>query len=345
MIFSKGDKVKFLNEVGGGEVVEIIDDNMVMIETQDGFRMPYLISELIPEGKLQMEVQDEPVPEVYSQTEPETGSRNQTVISRVEKEKSHTSTDVSFALVNQFMSDGMVLNAYIINMSSYNILFHLGVIEGSGVKTLAFDELETEEKLLIGPLPEIVGDTLLRVHYQIIFFKNELYQALEPLSGNLSLNNETLLSGDSFTENVFFEEKAMLFPLVSVKKMNLSASKIQEQVLEKGDVKLSPSETTKAQEPEGDKVEEIDLHANAIVDNPAGMEPAEILELQVARFEIALEGAVRNKQKKIIFIHGRGEGKLKYRIRKIIEDKYPGLKYQDASFKEYGYGATLVIIK
>ena len=27
-----------------------------------------------------------------------------------------------------------------------------------------------------------------------------------------------------------------------------------------------------------------------------------------------------------------------------IAEKYPDLKYQDASFKEYGYGATIVLL-
>ncbi len=345
MIFSKGSKVKFLNEVGGGEVVEIIDDNMVMIETQDGFRVPYMKSELIPEGNLQPEVEKEIVPDAFPQARPENNFQDQTVISRVEKEKSSERTEVLLALVNQFMSDGMELNAYIINLSSYSILFHIGIFEGSGIKTLAFDELETEEKILIGPLPEIREDNLLRLHYQVIFFKNELFSPLAPLSGVINLDNEIFLSGDSFTENTFFDEKAILFPMVSEKKMNLSASKIRDQAVEKGDLKLPSSKNTKAKDSLDAMVEEVDLHASALVDNPGDLKSAEILDLQIARFEIALEGAIRHNQKKIIFIHGRGEGKLKHRIRKIIDDKYPRLKFQDASFKEYGYGATLVILK
>jgi dsDNA-specific endonuclease/ATPase MutS2 len=65
----------------------------------------------------------------------------------------------------------------------------------------------------------------------------------------------------------------------------------------------------------------------------------------MSRFTIALDGAVRSKTKKIVFIHGIGNGKLKYEIRKTLDSKYSRLKYQDASFKEYGYGATMVILK
>jgi hypothetical protein len=48
--------------------------------------------------------------------------------------------------------------------------------------------------------------------------------------------------------------------------------------------------------------------------------------------------------RKIVFIHGVGNGKLKLEIRRSLDRDYPQLKYQDASFQEYGYGATMVIL-
>ena len=55
-----------------------------------------------------------------------------------------------------------------------------------------------------------------------------------------------------------------------------------------------------------------------------------------------------NKSKKkriIVFIHGKGVGILKSEIIKAFKRDYKHLDYQDASFQEYGYGATMVIIK
>ena len=47
MDFKAGDKVKFLNEKGGGVVTRIIDPRMVSVAIEDGFEMPVLVSELI----------------------------------------------------------------------------------------------------------------------------------------------------------------------------------------------------------------------------------------------------------------------------------------------------------
>ena len=51
------------------------------------------------------------------------------------------------------------------------------------------------------------------------------------------------------------------------------------------------------------------------------------------------------KGKKIIFIHGKGEGVLRHTIIHELNYRYKKCTYQDASFREYGYGATQVTIK
>ena len=62
-------------------------------------------------------------------------------------------------------------------------------------------------------------------------------------------------------------------------------------------------------------------------------------------FRKELESSITQKVKKIVFIHGLGNGTLKFEVRRILDDEYKFLTYQDASFKEYGFGATLVILK
>ena len=51
------------------------------------------------------------------------------------------------------------------------------------------------------------------------------------------------------------------------------------------------------------------------------------------------------KGQKIVFIHGKGEGVLKKAILSDLKTRYSTMNYQDASFKEYGFGATMITIK
>ncbi len=46
-MFKIGDKVKFLNDVGGGKIVGFQSKTIAIVENQDGFEIPTLINQLI----------------------------------------------------------------------------------------------------------------------------------------------------------------------------------------------------------------------------------------------------------------------------------------------------------
>ena len=54
---------------------------------------------------------------------------------------------------------------------------------------------------------------------------------------------------------------------------------------------------------------------------------------------------LKKKGAKLVFIHGKGDGVLRKSIEQELRRKYKTCIFQDASFKEYGYGATMVIVK
>ena len=63
------------------------------------------------------------------------------------------------------------------------------------------------------------------------------------------------------------------------------------------------------------------------------------------KFHEVMKENINNKKRRIVFIHGKGDGVLKKEIYKAIKKEYRRVDCQDASFQEYGYGATMVIIK
>ena len=66
---------------------------------------------------------------------------------------------------------------------------------------------------------------------------------------------------------------------------------------------------------------------------------------QLDVFRRTFEQYKAHRGKKLIFIHGKGEGVLRHAIIHELNYKYKHYPYQDASFREYGYGATQVTIK
>ncbi len=92
----------------------------------------------------------------------------------------------------------------------------------------------------------------------------------------------------------------------------------------------------------GNSFKEVDLHIHELIDSEKGMSSYDKLSFQLKAAQNELETAIRKKQQKIIFIHGHGEGVLKTELRSLLA-KYP-VAFHDASYTEYGQGATEVII-
>lgn len=87
---------------------------------------------------------------------------------------------------------------------------------------------------------------------------------------------------------------------------------------------------------------EVDLHIHELIDSHNGMNNYEILQLQLQTARDFLRTAMQKKIRKVIFIHGVGEGVLKTELRKMLKN-YP-VDIFDASFQKYGFGATEVRI-
>ena len=87
-------------------------------------------------------------------------------------------------------------------------------------------------------------------------------------------------------------------------------------------------------------VREVDLHINKLMDRVVGLTNTEILTIQLAAFRKEMAQSIRNNEREIIFIHGIGNGTLKNELRRVAGQEYKWCSQEDASFKEYGFGAT-----
>jgi len=99
-----------------------------------------------------------------------------------------------------------------------------------------------------------------------------------------------------------------------------------------------------ASAPRRDEPLVVDLHASEILETTAGMSSADIHDYQRDYFHRTMQEHIRERGRKIVFIHGKGDGVLRASIERELRRKYPTCRFQDASFQEYGYGATQVTI-
>jgi DNA-nicking Smr family endonuclease len=90
-------------------------------------------------------------------------------------------------------------------------------------------------------------------------------------------------------------------------------------------------------------VVEVDLHLHKLVEDEGKLSDGEKLSFQLAFFERRLNAAIRDRKKRVIVIHGVGEGVLREEVRKALR-YYEGVRFDDADPHRYGQGATLVEI-
>lgn len=94
---------------------------------------------------------------------------------------------------------------------------------------------------------------------------------------------------------------------------------------------------------EDPQVMEVDLHLYKLVEDERVLSDGEKLRFQLEFFERRLNTAIRERKKRVIVIHGVGEGILREEVRKMLQF-YTGLRFDDADPRHYGHGATAIDI-
>ena len=93
-----------------------------------------------------------------------------------------------------------------------------------------------------------------------------------------------------------------------------------------------------------DKVE-VDLHLHELVDSTQGLSPSAMLDLQLSHFERMLQISIRERQRRVVFIHGVGQGVLRHAILSRVTQFYPECDAKPADPRKYGSGATEIHIR
>jgi hypothetical protein len=89
----------------------------------------------------------------------------------------------------------------------------------------------------------------------------------------------------------------------------------------------------------------VDLHIEKLTDDWKGISNFEILSIQLKEFEKWYELAVAHHQPNLIVIHGVGTGKLRDEIHDILRLKREVKSFINQYHPSYGYGATEIYFK
>lgn len=90
---------------------------------------------------------------------------------------------------------------------------------------------------------------------------------------------------------------------------------------------------------------ELDLHAEKLTDKAASLDNFEILTLQLQTFEKYFDLALAHHLPSMIVIHGVGTGKLRDEIHEILRTKRQVKSFINRYDPRYGYGATEIFFQ
>ena len=349
-----GDKVRFLSEVGGGIVTGFQGKDFVLVEDADGFDIPMPIRECVVIETDDYNLKRKPTSSAPKQEEPAKPVKPEMpVIQRQPEVKGGDTLNVFLAYVPEDAKAMMTtpFETYLVNDSNYYLYYTYLSAEGKAWKNRSHGLVEPNTKLLLEEFTKDVLNDMERVAVQLIAFKDGRPAAIKPaVSVELRIDTVKFYKFHSFSDSDFFEEPALIYNIVKddipAKQVYVSAEELQVALLQKKSVDKSKSQPiVKPNHGSKNDIVEIDLHIDSLLDDTRGMSNSEILNYQLDKFREVMENYKNKREQKIVFIHGKGDGVLRKAVLDELKRKYNTCRYQDASFQEYGFGATMVTIK
>ena len=255
---------------------------------------------------------------------------------------------------------------YLVNDSNYYLRYIYLTAEGQSWQLRSEGEVEPNTKLFVEEFGREDLNGMEHVALQVVAYKRERPFMLKPaVSTDLRIDPVKFYKLHTFRENDFFEQTAMLLTIVEndrpARPLVVDARKLKEEMYAHAASEVAPADNTYVRRYDNPQKTSknpfvikrrgdenaivVDLHANEILESTAGMKAADILNYQLDIFRRTLTEHAHQKGQRVIFIHGKGEGVLRAAIVNELKYRFKSYTYQDASFQEYGYGATQVTIR
>lgn len=312
---------------------------------------------------------------VEDEEEYDAADREITYKAKVEERKGGNVLNLYYAFVPEDVKNfsKSTFACYLVNDSNYYVHYLYMSVDGQSFKLRGEGELEPNTKIYIESFALDQLNEIDRVRFQLLSFKRDKDFVAKPVCDvQFRIDKVKFYKLHTFQPSEFFDEPALLYPVVKddnvaqlkpveadkliyveedetptkPKKGNLNNISANEPSYKKlkGLESLNTSKHAQSKKSNDDLIV-VDLHADSLLETTAGMGTADILNYQLDYFRRILEENKHNKGRRIVFIHGKGEGVLRHAIVNELRYRYKNYPYQDASFQEYGYGATQVTIR
>lgn len=377
-----GDKVRFLNDVGGGTITGFQGKDIVLVADEDGFEIPTLVTEVVAvetndyniakvvDGKKKGKTnEDKPTPtsvknalavndDEEEEEETDIADQELTYKPMAQERRGANELNLCLAFVPKRVKEisETPFEVYLVNDCNYYIHYTLLNYEGKACQVRHEGEIAPNTKVYLEELLHNRLEEWERITIQTLAFKRDKVFFPKPTySVNLRIDGTKFYKLHAFQPSVFFNTPALTYDILkddrAVRPMFVDADELreamqtpEEQLPTEPQPRISGAEKRATRKQDRNAIVEVDLHAHELLDTMVGLEPRDILEYQIKVFRDTMNAHLKKHGCRIVFIHGKGEGVLRNALLKELRTHYKQCRVQDASFREYGYGATMVTI-
>jgi hypothetical protein len=345
-----GDYVRFLNDIGGGRITRINGNTAYVIDS-DGFETPALLREcvVVPSDK------PSSLAVAVHQTSPSSAiAENPAPAPQAETAEGEKLTvAVIFEPHDIKRLSATEFDALLVNDSNYHLQYNIATRERDDVNWTLFASGTVEPNTQI-LLDEVTRDDLPafdRLSVQLTAYKTgKPYELKLPISVETKIDTTKFVRLHCFSKSPYSPVPVLTIPIVTDDRpyRQISMTGLSDIELSSATIKADdrrPKTQLQSGENSGHAGPAVvDLHIDQLLDSTAGMNNADILSRQIEEFHRHMKALKNKPGSKIIFIHGKGEGVLRHTILDQLRRYYPKCTSQDASFREYGFGATQITI-
>ncbi len=349
-----GDKVNFLNEKGGGTVSAIIDNKLVKIKTDDGFEMPVMASELIPDYRAMAKEEiykpaapattPKPVSQEPEETEPVMVSE----INPWGTVKEAKGIYLAFEPHEQQWILTGDMDIVLLNNTSYDMLFSLFFERDGMLEGVDYGSLSADSKIVLETISRDEIEEWTKGYLQFMLHKDLPEKLYLPVHAEINIKPGRFFKEGNYISNTLLDGKALLITVMPQAAIEVASDQeIDKKFGQKGKTHIAQPVREKPfieKHKTGIGEALVDLHIGELIDNITGMTSHDMLNIQIEYFKKALNSAITNDYTKVTFIHGVGNGVLKSAIIKELEE-YEGVEDKMASITKFGVGAIDVLIK
>lgn len=355
--FKVGDKVNFISSVGGGKVTKIIDTRMVMVEVEDGFEIPTLITDLVldyrsqPQVSHQQKVVDTVQKEIQAKElleQERADAARKGELRRFAKEAEKEGVYLAFIPHEQQWLLTGAMDVVLVNHTPYEMLYTFTIKEEEKFVNVDYGQVDKHEKVVIESISRDDLEYWLNGIVQAVFTKEESDNVLLPLNAPFSLRPGRFFKEGSYAASGILGEKAVMIclsELVALKSGDGDFAKIMKEGIgsqaAKKELVKKESPIDKHRTAPGEAT--VDLHIGELVDNILGLSSHDMFRIQTDYFKKMLDSAIASEYIKVTFIHGVGNGVLKNAIIDELKN-YKNTENRMASIAKFGVGAIDVII-